>query len=380
MLSKLHLTLSLTTTLLLPSVLVAQTRQLTAPPGYLNKTGEWFGNSLGPANGRYQVGDGTAAGTKLTITRVDYRAQTYQPYSQYNGIGRLWTRVTLKMAETNVDRMTTTWSSNAIGATTEVFGAGIKWPTLQGTIKPAWGLVSFPFNKPWVYGGLNDLLFDFDFRGGRLLNGQPINRRPYYLDGVFTWGKTYRFVVPTIVPYKFKLPLCNDTSHGIAPNALAQIMMTIYAPSYFDRNKAGKADVQMTSIYTAPGAPVIGALTLGGNTKGIDLGARCNKLHVDLNKFVAFFPTRAGTGRGAATNFIPVGPYPYAASLAGLELWFQAAWADSKTGQFSLTLAGVSKLPPKNFNLRKQALIDNAGSPYLSRSTFQQTLPRLTVK
>ena len=93
------------------------------------------------------------------------------------------------------------------------------------------------------------------------------------------------------------------------------------------------------SWFTAERAPVVHAIGLGGNRTGVDIGARCQRLYVDFNKpVILVFP--------AGSSFVfKSWTVPWRPAMADRELYVQAAWADSRTGAFSLAVASKVTLP-----------------------------------
>ncbi len=383
-------TTALTLLALLASLanLSAQTpKYVTAPPGYQTVSGANLSNCLGGGVGNYlgrvMLGEGTLHGPALTVTRVDYRAQSVADYDHTSGMGRSFSKVTLTMAHTNVDMWTlTSFSANVLGAATKVFDSKVRWPTLRGKIPQIWGFpVSFPFKAPWKYNGMQDMLFDYEFKGTTLANGGS-RQVPYLLDAAYTSSRTWRDVVPNWLPYWPSSGgwRCGDSAFPLTPVASARITMKLYSKNHFDQTKAGMAEISATSIYTAPNAPVLGVISTGGHHKGINLGAGCYDLHVDLTRAIAYLYGKGSALTGSAT-LMPKGPYPYSGKAAGARLYLQAAWADSVTNQLSLSVASWLTLPPKAVQLRKKMMYRYSPTQlWMSGAGPAQTLPRLTLK
>ena len=82
---------------------------------------------------------------------------------------------------------------------------------------------------------------------------------------------------------------------------------------------------------------VITAVGASGNRTGLPVGARCNRLYVDLTRpWIPFFGTIHSVGYWRLRN----NPL-----FNNLELWVQAAWKDSVSGEFSLTSANHLWVP-----------------------------------
>ena len=109
-------------------------------------------------------------------------------------MGRSWTNVTLNVASTDTSKMTATFSTNILSTPTTVFNKAVTWKTTSGNHytglpkSAKWGdVASFPFSKPFFYVGNQDLLFDYTFRSGKLVNGGTITR--------IAWGMITRRMV-----------------------------------------------------------------------------------------------------------------------------------------------------------------------------------------
>ena len=93
---------------------------------------------------------------------------------------------------------------------------------------------------------------------------------------------------------------------------------------------------------------MIQALGTGGSQTGVNIGAGCNNLYVDLNKPVAFVTLKAlpPYGYSGLMGYAPT----WQNSFASMDVWLQGAWADTKTKEFKLTSATnitfPSSLPP----------------------------------
>ena len=178
---------------------------------------------------------------------------------------------------------------------------------------------------------------DYRFSGGVLEDGSPwaLGTVYFFLDGAPTFG--YAIASPVLLPPS--LNGCRDTMWGnrrskeysAATFASAYIIDGIVTDTL-------RLQFMLESWFTALKSPVVHAIGLGGNRTGVDVGARCQRLYVDLGKPVVFV--------------IRLGPFPrmswtvpWQPVLANLGLYAQAAWADSQGGAFSLTVASKVTLP-----------------------------------
>ena len=91
---------------------------VTSPKGYLTTEGDRFSYWLGRyAEGRYQVADGELRNQAMAITRIDFRLDN-RGYASTIGTGRTWSRVTVDMAETDVELLSQNWALNATSTPT----------------------------------------------------------------------------------------------------------------------------------------------------------------------------------------------------------------------------------------------------------------------
>ncbi|MHC4812480.1 MAG: hypothetical protein ACYTFN_05245, partial [Planctomycetota bacterium] len=287
--------------------------------------------------GRQHHAEGDLRGTPVQITEVGYRLD-YRSQSAANG--RQWSRVTLKAAETDMFNLSRTFSKNYKTAPTEVFKGPVNWmiPSGNPPTKPApWDVkLAFPFKTPWKYSGTWDLLLEYTFSGGKLGNGAKFYGKGFYLDAV---SKQLHAGSPT---YTLGSKSCRDSAMtSTAYMGTTTDTWAAVAPPPHGNN----VRFQIYSYRTAPNAPVLTVVGLGGNTAGVNIGAVCNKLYMDLGKpWVPIFrKTKPDGNSGTLVLYTPYQP-----ALNGLVIWAQTAWDDSKTRYFSLTNASriaIAKQP-----------------------------------
>ena len=313
------------------------------------------------AEGRFQFVYGALKSKKLTLKDVAYRLDYRNHLSQLS-ISRTWTKVTLAVSETaNYTLLSPTFSLNVSGPVSVVFNAKASWPTQSGwplLYPDLWGSIRgklrFVFKMPFKYTGTNDLMLDYTFRGGQLANGgywggQFPAQRHYVLDGEAVNVSVVNGLARSI---PLAGPVCVDSvwSGRATTPALAEGRSMVSGAS------GSTVFVEYRTIVTAPSAPVIHAVGVGGSIPGINLGAKCNRLHVDLTKpWVAAFHT-TGSERFAARTPWTRHTGMWTASMSRLTLYIQGAWTDSKSGAFALTRALELVLPgaPPPFLLPRQ--------------------------
>ena len=256
----------------------------------------------------------------------------------------------LAAGQTNFETMSQTFTANIGNSPTIVFSSKWSWPTQSGIplLRPdAWGSVGgrlrVPFSKPWAYSGKNSILADYSFRGGTLANAATWNTRTpgYYLDGE-DLHRDYRYGSIDVIPELMQRRQCADSAFAPRTAATAGAGAIAYGRSSPMIALRGKLEFGHYSFWTAPGALVIHALGLAGSTKGVDIGAGCNRLYVDIGQPTVYVPLQTGTSAGLCKMKYVV---PFIQPFSGVDIYVQAAWADSRTNAFKLTSAVRTALP-----------------------------------
>ena len=127
---------------------------------------------------------------------------------------------------------------------------------------------------------------------------------------------------------------CNANTRGVSGT---------YGPREPTITLRNKLAVGHFSYNTAPNAPVVHAVGLGGFRNGVDIGANCSRLYVDFNKPVVL--VNMGPTNNAGTSGHMSWLVPWDKAFMFLELYIQAAWADPKTKALSLASAEKLTLP-----------------------------------
>lgn len=340
--------------LALPTAALAQASPpFTTPAGYLTKDGDRIGGGSGYAyyfgqyaNARVQMIDGELKGKGVKIVNaVGYRLEYLRHGSSTAG-ARSWTNVTLSVAECSFDAATATFAVNALTTPTVVYNAAASWPGQIGLppSNPApWDQkLRFPFSRTYVYADKNDLLLDYTFSGGTMANSAPWGTNAsgsspsylYFLDarGWFTALSFGRSV------YRTNNNTCNDSAWTHSNYASAAVQVGLY--SKLSTMYADSAQLQVFGNATAPSALILKAFSLRGLTPigvGINIGAACNNLMIDINGAVVLPFVTDANGNHNPWTYIRLGNLASVQNLGNLEIWCQGAWADSVTGNFSLT-------------------------------------------
>jgi hypothetical protein len=309
---------------------------------------EWLGRH---PDMREQIIEGEFRNQAFTIRELALRLDT----RELNVAGRSWSQMTISMAATDITKVTSVFSTNAIGGLTTVFQGRVDWPGVTGFpvlyAPTIWGDLSgklkYPFTTPWQHTGKQDFLTEFVFQGGHMANNAnwgPSQYYEYHLDADAMTTDNHQAITALVPPTSS----CVDPSNLASPTEGARLVFTgfVFSAAYANSQYANNLVASFASLYTAQNAPVIHAIG-AGIVAGINLQADCNKLYVDLNKpWTAYFQTTT-VKRGVALSPTTQVIMPWKPSLAGVEVWGQSAWTNSVNGNFSLSQAGRMIVPAR---------------------------------
>ena len=171
---------------------------------------------------------------------------------------------------------------------------------------------------------------------------------------------------------------CRDSAIVLARGAEATLTAQVYARTAPPPN-SGKLFVSLMTRSTAPGAPVLRAIGIGGLPNGVVLpGWGCYPLFVDPSRPTLYL---SGTASSLGNLLSRFGPATHTPPMVGIELWGQAAWDDSRTRRPSLTIASRLAIPRLPQALPKALVYstDPRAATGVGPSTdgFRQQLPRL---
>ncbi len=315
----------------------------SAPAGYEHQEGN------GPHcrtfgfyhNGHHQFAVDTFKnqGRKL-FKKVGYRRDG-RWFATTNGenMARTFSRVTLSIGETNIATFQTVFSQNIVATTTpvQVFDSALKWPSLKSkppsTPAPWTASLAFPFKSVLVYSGKNDLLLDYQFRGGVLANSQ-IGAGYYYLDSAGVY-----YAKAGVPGHRSRLGFGCIDSVSFSRQFSEPFSFT-YGPNHPVATYRDKIEVYSYNHFIPPSTSFIQAIDLRGSTAGVAFnGITCQKLHVAGSEAMVLFPLQSTTGT-ATKNPFP-GLVPYKAAYVGLTIWSQCLWNDSVTKALKLGAAGT---------------------------------------
>lgn len=299
--------------------------------------------------GHYQNIDDELNGRLRILKSVAYRMDN-KSHTTSSALGRTWSGVTLKMAEVNYANVSTTFSNNMATPTT-VFSGSVNWPSYTGWVgapqppaaAPIQSAHTFPFAGVWVYSGNDAIVHDYVFTGGVLANNGPwTSNSSYHLDGAI--------IVTSMGTGAARFPstaTCHDSAISGTTTATAAQMVTQYNQysQAYPGVQNNTIEVPISSLYTAPGAPVIHGVGLAAfnNGVGIPIGFACNNLILDVTAFIALGTTAGPLPKAETPRLLASGPRN--AVNLGVDIWMQGVWTDSVTGQTSLTTASRASAP-----------------------------------
>lgn len=308
----------------------------------------FFGNYSG---GRVQHADGNLRGQVTIVTNISYGFDN-RLYSAYTGAGRSWANVSLKLSECNIATMTNNLDANATKTPTQAFSGSATWPTITGTPSGTGWEIRFPC-RPFISNGNTDLLADYQFTGGTLVNNVAwaTNQASlYYLDS-FTIGN-FASSQPNYIWNGAGVCVDSGTTNPRL-SAYTYMYAAHYGPTYPNASYKNKFRLYMYSYYTAPSAPVLHLLDFVGGAPGVSFpGLTCANFYVAGSPALLIFPKMAGLGTAySGFNYFgfPGGLIPVIPAVIGEKLYSQAAWTDSVTGAMKASIGTeitIPELPP----------------------------------
>lgn len=360
------LTLVLASLLASAHSVTAQVRTVTTPPGYGTTEAPTFADSLGIyADGRAQFTESFLRNSVKLIKQVGYRAD-YRSYTPFNSKQRKWSNVTLKIADSDVAKMSQTFSANYSSTPTLVFSGPIDWkkrPNGFPVSKPApWNTeYAFPFSTSWPSLGVKDVVLDYRFSGGVQSNSAP-------------WTRSDR------LPMEFDSPYSRDRADS--PNqglsgrstiggrcadsggkgfniAFYSLDVRIYSRTH--STYPNQFEASMGATRFGAGSPVVHVLSPFGNVAGtVFPSLNCRQLlHLDLSKpFFTFFAVASRGADGFGSSSINLGRTTWTSAAAGTRLFAQAAWADSLNQELRLTFGCLTTITVQPSLLMRKS-IDN---------------------
>ena len=379
---------------------------VTSPTGYLSTSGESYAYYFGyGVDHRHQMMDGNFKNSLMVIKDISYRADNRSSFSSYMGMGRTWKNVDLHMATCNYDNSMASgvggiFTLNATSTPTHVFSGSVTWPTLSAGGNPSpWGGASgeysFPFGtggttSSWIHIGTDDILADYNFEGGSFVNGYTTTYGlTYYLDAVANSSYTYAY--GTYYGLYSNSGGCADSKTTYTRGAYQYAYFYAYSNSYGTVSYKNKMRMYSYSYYTGASAPVIHAWALGGSSTGTNFpGVTCQKLFINP-ALIAIMAT--GTASASASYYsgtvYPINPggyglFPIVTAAFGVQLWNQAAWADTGNGALKLTRGATLKVPTLNVGIKNAAAYqyNKVLKPYygygMYATNYYNPMPRYT--
>lgn len=329
----------------------------SSPDGFLNTEGKSaayiFGEYPEP---RIMMFDGEMRNKVIVMNEIAFR-HDYRDYPTYRGAARSWAKITLDVSYCDYTKADTVFANNPTSTPSRVYDNAMNWPGIVGfpATNPAkFDTIKFPFSSIWIYNGAEDICLDWDFQGGTLANNKTwsSNRyETYYLDapimGNEASGEYFKYGTG-----------CTDSGSPNNP-ATTWVYTKVYNNKYVaEPTWRNQYRVYTQTRYTAKGAPVIVALTLGGSSAGINFpGLACEKVYINLAGPMLLVPLIAGTSSTARVYMpLPGILFPYNATLAGLDFWAQSVWDDSVTNQLRISQGEKSLLPLMPPSYKRQTI------------------------
>ncbi|MHC4077224.1 MAG: hypothetical protein ACYST0_02140 [Planctomycetota bacterium] len=316
----------------------------TSPAGWDGREAPEVSTMLGGyPEARFQFLDGEVNGLAMKLSQLEMRADGQHAANQP---ARAWQRTLLFLAPCDFNNHSIWFANNATATPQLAFIGKVSWPAVKTTtVKPLaqWGGANgeyrFPFGAPYQKPKGKDLLVDFVFAQGSLVGANWSGFSAYLLDGFHESGSVRDW--PTV----FGSAACRDSSQTRA--AICEVGMWTHRKQ-LPHPWADTVVAWLSTFFAAPSSPVIQAMGIG-QSAGVPVGS-CQSLYLATPQ--VFLSSKADA---SGTASIYLGAFPYQPSLAGARITAQAAYNDSITKRFALTLASettVAKQPgPYSFKI-----------------------------
>lgn len=292
---------------------------------------------------RTQFLDGNLRGSAMTIKEVAFRPEGMGArYLPSGGMGRSWSSVVVRMAETDHLNYSRTFSQNFLTTPTIVFQSTVTWPTLSEYVVnlPEPFSIRFPFRTNYSYSGQRDACVDFTFHGGTLANNatwSSVDPKRYDMDSYSYGNSTGWPSHPLRVGSG-----CKDSGSTTKGFGWCNSQTTANATHPI------RHFIDCAGFLLGANTPAVMLLGTGIAFAGIPFpGVTCDRLFVDPSKPMVL---HAGTTNGAGNvSFSPMALIiPHQPAYLGQEFVFQVGWNDTKTRQLKLSSgsrAGIPHLP-----------------------------------
>jgi len=284
----------------------------------------------------YRLIDDSHTGKSVSIKRVSFRLDG----ATQKAFARGWSQMTIHVAHASWSSLQLYKSSDFKLTDTKVKVFDQKWsfPALNGKppLSPAsWGGVqnslSFSFSQPWIYNGKDAIFIEFTFKGGTspaAIKWDPTWVPPkefiYYLDtqNAAAWGGTTKPIA--YYPGGKVAKPCYDSDFPKSP-----VVLNLRVD---DQPTLG---INVLTQFTSKSSPVLHLIGVQGNPKGLNIGAGCNYLYMDVTVPMAILVQPApNNGFGLATTSLKT---PRQSWMK--EIWVQGAWIETKSKKLMLTKA-----------------------------------------
>ena len=285
--------------------------------------------------------DTHTTGSSMAIQRISFRTD----YQDHNAVGRTWDSLTLDVAKAEYSTASKKTSYvKMLSTPTRVFDRKWSFPTLSG--KPAtnpasWGgpqgSLAFTFSQPWMYDGQGAIFTDYFFSGGVAANNakwgeQFTNGFEYYLDTVDYKAWTATGIVGKAQSVPASPSPCFDSFY---PRSSGRQVVAKAGMTGDASRRPLQVSLSIDTLYTSPSDPVLYAIGGVGSVVGFDIGAGCNKLHLDPSQPFLLLPQAAPNNATSHASFAVTTDW----QSWMREFWVQAAWQDSTSRGLKLSHA-----------------------------------------
>lgn len=321
--------------------------QVSSPAGYLNRGGTRPAYFIAGSDSRCFYLDGELGTQPQMLKDLSWRHGNVD-YSSLDGMGRSWSRVTVRYAPCDADTTVSRFDQIPLAAPVQVFGGSLALPTITGrpNSSPAtWGM-RVPFSATIAYTGQADVGLEFEFAGGRLANGASIGAQLYAVDGYAARPHRDGFQISSTGG-------CADSASPALFGA-SSVRYTVHAAQHPDPTLRNRVVASIGSHHTAPGQAVVHGVSVGSLTPGFSVpGIACTPLFLDFLRPVVIAVARTNA---TGVSHIAPAPFAYQSTVSGLPLSVQSAWEDSTTGQLKLTRA-MSLITPTQPDYFRRAVL-----------------------
>ncbi len=268
---------------------------------------------------RYQQIHGDLKGAPAVIQGMSVRRGAA---AQANAIARTLD-LTVRCANSDITKVSATFAANYIGATTTALPkTSVNFPdwTVSGGNPEPWSIV-VPFTVPFVYVGINDLLWEWAVENNGTGSGKS------YAADAYSGISADMLSAPNV-------------TLGTPCTATGQPQPMSYGPRCYSSRALNSFYYKGTALYGAPNSP--SAILLGVVNPNLQVPGLCTNVYTD--GLVSFASVSAGTLASFSTPDLLI---PFNAAWVGVKLYSQAASIDTGRPGIQVALsAGIENTLP----------------------------------